>query len=211
MSTSNSRVILITGASAGIGRSCAIALSEAFPSSIDPQPLVLILSGRRKAELEATAKACKQGTTTEICVGDVSKDEDVLAMFSVVKEKYGRLDLLFNVSPPPGDLAWRYLMSVCLGGMQNAGVDLLNSVPLEEADMCTFRQILEVNIMAAVMVSAQMIPCLQACRDPVCTARLTRSWILVHQSSHRAHERPIPKGRPHHQQRQYLRQCPPPK
>ena len=98
MSTSTSRVILITGASAGIGRSCAVALSEAIPTSNDLHPHVLILSGRRKAELEATAKACKQGTTTEICVGDVSKDEDVLAMFRVVKEKYGRLDLLFNAS-----------------------------------------------------------------------------------------------------------------
>jgi hypothetical protein len=36
---------------------------------------------------------------------------------------------------------------------QNAGVDLLNSVPLEEADMVKFRQVLEVNVMAAVLVS----------------------------------------------------------
>jgi len=40
-----------------------------------------------------------------------------------------------------------------LSSKQNAGLDLLNSVPLEEADMDKFRQTLDVNIMAAVYVS----------------------------------------------------------
>jgi NAD(P)-dependent dehydrogenase (short-subunit alcohol dehydrogenase family) len=92
------RVILITGASGGIGRSCAIHLSNVFPSAGDDRQLVLVLSGRRESELEATAKGCKEGTTTEIVVGDVSKDEDVASMFKTVREKFGRLDVLFNVS-----------------------------------------------------------------------------------------------------------------
>jgi NADP-dependent 3-hydroxy acid dehydrogenase YdfG len=95
---STPRVIVITGASGGIGRTCAVALSHAFPSQAQPEPLVLVLSGRRKAELEATAKECREGTTVEICVGDVSSDADVQGMFGTVKEKYGRVDLLFNVS-----------------------------------------------------------------------------------------------------------------
>ncbi|OCF30355.1 short-chain dehydrogenase/reductase SDR [Kwoniella heveanensis BCC8398] len=123
------RVILITGASGGIGRACAVSLSQAFPSQFVPEPLVLILSGRRQAELDETAKQCREGTVIETVVGDVSSEKDVEAMFALIKEKYGRLDLLFN----------------------NAGVDLLNSVPLEEADMAKFRQVLEVNVMAAVL------------------------------------------------------------
>jgi NAD(P)-dependent dehydrogenase (short-subunit alcohol dehydrogenase family) len=91
------RVILITGASGGIGRQCAISLSNAFPSSSQPEKLVLVLSGRREGELQATADACKEGTITEIAVGDVSSEEDVGRMFATVKEKYGRIDLLFNV------------------------------------------------------------------------------------------------------------------
>ena len=92
------RVILITGASAGIGRACAITLSKAFPSEEHPEPLVLVLVGRRQEELEKTGKACKEGTIIEVETGDVGKEEDVERIFSVVKEKYGRLDLLFNVS-----------------------------------------------------------------------------------------------------------------
>lgn len=93
------RVILITGASGGIGRQCAVSLSNAFPSSSQPEELVLVLSGRREAELKATAEACREGTVTEVAIGDVSSEEDVQRMFATVKEKYGRLDMLFNVSP----------------------------------------------------------------------------------------------------------------
>lgn len=93
-----SRVILITGASAGIGRSCAVALSKAFPSPEHPEKLVLVLVGRRQEELEKTGQMCKEGTVIEIGTGDVGKEEDVERIFGVVKEKYGRLDLLFNVN-----------------------------------------------------------------------------------------------------------------
>jgi len=125
--SSQPKVILITGASSGIGRTCAIALSKAF------SPLVLVLSGRREDELQKTAEACKEGTTTEICVGDVSDDACVEEMFKTVKEKYGRLDLLFN----------------------NAGVDLAPGKPLIETDMAVFRRMLEINIMAAVLVGTR--------------------------------------------------------
>lgn len=37
--------------------------------------------------------------------------------------------------------------------MQNAGVNLLNKSPIEENDMGVFKQVLETNIMAAVLVS----------------------------------------------------------
>lgn len=89
-SLSTPQVILITGASGGIGRACAKALSTAYPN------VVLVLSGRREEALKATAELCK--CKTEICVGDVSVDEDVERMFEIVKSKFGRIDVLFNVS-----------------------------------------------------------------------------------------------------------------
>jgi NADP-dependent 3-hydroxy acid dehydrogenase YdfG len=92
-----SRVIVVTGASSGIGRATAIGLSEAFPSPANPEPLVLVLVGRREAELKETADACREGTTVEIQIADVSVDAQVSTVFETVKSKYGRLDVLFNV------------------------------------------------------------------------------------------------------------------
>ncbi len=60
----NNRVVVITGASGGIGRCTAISVSNAFPSQTHPEKLVLVLSGRRQAELEATAKECREGTVS---------------------------------------------------------------------------------------------------------------------------------------------------
>ncbi|TXT10765.1 hypothetical protein VHUM_02270 [Vanrija humicola] len=131
------KVILITGASGGIGRACAVALSKAI------SPLVLVLSGRREAELQATAAACT-GATVEVVPGDVSDEADVRRMFELVQSKYGRLDVLFN----------------------NAGVDLLNSVPIEDADMATFRKVLDVNVMAAVLCTAAAVRLMKAQSPP---------------------------------------------
>ena len=93
------RVIVITGASGGIGRACAVHLSNVFPEGgEDDRQLVLILSGRRQGELEETQKRLREGTISEIVVGDVSSEADVEKMFDLIKEKYGRVDILFNVS-----------------------------------------------------------------------------------------------------------------
>ncbi|WVQ71552.1 hypothetical protein IAR50_001091 [Cryptococcus sp. DSM 104548] len=123
------RVILITGASGGIGRASSIALSNTFPSPSQPEELVLVLVGRRQAELEATAKQCREGTITEIAVGDASNEEDVKRIFGTISEKYQRLDLLFN----------------------NAGINEKSDGDFEDQDMGVFRKVLEVNIMSAVL------------------------------------------------------------
>ncbi|WVO12785.1 hypothetical protein L204_100393 [Cryptococcus depauperatus] len=123
------RVILITGASGGIGRASSLALSNTFPSTTHPEQLVLILVGRRQAELEATAKQCREGTVTEVATGDASNEEDVQRIFESVKQKYGRLDLLFN----------------------NAGINEKSPGNFEDQDMTLFRKVLEVNIMSAVL------------------------------------------------------------
>ncbi|KAK8846521.1 hypothetical protein IAR55_005607 [Kwoniella newhampshirensis] len=123
------RVMLITGASAGIGRATSIHLSQTFPSPSHPEQLVLILVGRRQTELEQTAKQCKEGTITEVATGDAAKEEDVDRICRKIKEKYGRLDLVFN----------------------NAGINEKSPGEFEDQDMAIFRKVLDINIMSAVL------------------------------------------------------------
>ncbi|BEI85339.1 hypothetical protein CcaverHIS002_0507400 [Cutaneotrichosporon cavernicola] len=138
------RVILVTGASAGIGRACAIGLSKAFPSPTHPEPLVLALVGRREDELNATAALCREGTVTEVLRGDVSSDEDVGRIFRTIQDKYGRLDVLFN----------------------NAGVNLTKGSALEDNDMDKFRMTLDINVMGAVLCTAEAIKIMKAQTPP---------------------------------------------
>ena len=80
------KVALITGAGTGIGRACAIALSDAGYD--------VVLTGRRIEALEET-KAKIKGKA--ICVvADVTDPASVKALFAKTVEAYGRLDVLFN-------------------------------------------------------------------------------------------------------------------
>lgn len=91
------RVAIVTGASSGIGRASAIALSA--------DGWKVVLSGRREAELRKTADMCRWEQL--IVPGDLSKEEDVKVLFERTIETFGRLDLLFNnagVSGPPTPL-----------------------------------------------------------------------------------------------------------
>ena len=80
------KVALVTGAGSGIGRACAIALGKAGYS--------VVLAGRRLEALQDTAKFMVAET---LCVStDVSDPKSVAALFAATKEKFGRLDVLFN-------------------------------------------------------------------------------------------------------------------
>lgn len=80
------RIALITGAGTGIGRLTAQALSENGWS--------VVLVGRRREPLEETAALLE--TEALVAPGDISKAEDVDAIFDSVSDRFGRLDLLFN-------------------------------------------------------------------------------------------------------------------
>jgi len=81
------KVAVITGASAGIGRATAIALSA--------DGWKLVLAGRRVGELENTAKLCA-GYVPYVCSGDVSDEEFVVKLFESAKREYGHIDMVFN-------------------------------------------------------------------------------------------------------------------
>jgi NAD(P)-dependent dehydrogenase (short-subunit alcohol dehydrogenase family) len=91
------RIALVTGAGAGIGRAAALALAEAG--------FTVVLAGRRREPLEAAAAAAGPEAVALPC--DVRRPESVTALFAEISARFGRLDLLFNnagVSAPAVDL-----------------------------------------------------------------------------------------------------------
>ena len=94
-----SKIAIVTGAGSGIGRSSAIALLKDGWS--------VTLCGRRKEPLEETAQlAGKDGERTLIVPTDVANPDAMRALFDATKEKFGRLDFLFNNAGggvPPAD------------------------------------------------------------------------------------------------------------
>jgi NAD(P)-dependent dehydrogenase (short-subunit alcohol dehydrogenase family) len=84
-----SKIAVVTGAGSGIGRAVALALQGAGYS--------VVLAGRRMEALKETAARGDAAQPEMAPVAtDVSRPEEVAALFEVVGEKYGRLDLLFN-------------------------------------------------------------------------------------------------------------------
>jgi len=88
MSAGNGKVALVTGASAGIGKASALALIAAGWS--------VVLTARRAGELEAAVKSCAAPDRGLAVPSDVGDPESVKALFARAKQKFGRLDLLFN-------------------------------------------------------------------------------------------------------------------
>jgi NAD(P)-dependent dehydrogenase (short-subunit alcohol dehydrogenase family) len=86
---STGKVALVTGAGSGVGQAAAHALMK--------EGYAVTLAGRRKEALEATAQEGRAtGATSLIVPTDVGDPAAVRALFTQAKERFGRLDLLFN-------------------------------------------------------------------------------------------------------------------
>jgi NAD(P)-dependent dehydrogenase (short-subunit alcohol dehydrogenase family) len=86
---SNGKVALVTGASAGIGKASALALLKEGYS--------VVLTARRVDKLEqAIAESGVPASQALAVQSDVGNPESVKALFAKAKEKFGRLDVLFN-------------------------------------------------------------------------------------------------------------------
>ncbi len=110
-------VALITGAGSGVGQACALALSREGYS--------VVLAGRRPKALQETIDKAGAGAEMLASPTDVADPAEVNALFAASKQKYGRLDLLFNnagMVSPPGLLedmeveTWKRVVDVNLTG-----------------------------------------------------------------------------------------------
>ncbi|MGI5468439.1 SDR family oxidoreductase [Streptomyces sp. CA-132043] len=115
--TENPKVAVVTGAGSGIGRAVALTLAAAGWS--------VALAGRRAQALDETAALAGDGAETLAVPTDVSDPDEVAALFSAVRDRFGRVDLLFNnagtFGPPVAleDLSyedWRSVVDVNLNG-----------------------------------------------------------------------------------------------
>ena len=83
------KIALVTGAGTGVGRAATLALMR--------EGYAVVLAGRRVEMLEAVAKEGAQTPGEAFAVqADVSEPASIKALFAKAKDKYGRLDVLFN-------------------------------------------------------------------------------------------------------------------
>jgi NAD(P)-dependent dehydrogenase (short-subunit alcohol dehydrogenase family) len=125
------KIALVTGASSGIGKSCATALLR--------EGWNVVFVGRRaellKQAIEEAGATPGQGLAMPCDVGD---EDQVAALFDQIKQRFGRLDLLFN----------------------NAGVSLPTTLP-GDVDPKVWRQAVEVNLNGAFFCLAQAFKLMQ--------------------------------------------------
>ena len=140
MTTPHNRIALVTGAGSGIGRATALALLA--------DGWQVVLSGRRAgplAETTALAGAALAGRWGEIgartleVTADVTQPDSVAALFDAVRQRHGRLDLLFN----------------------NAGIST-PGVPLDELGIDQWRAAVDTNLTGAFLCLQQAFKLMKA-------------------------------------------------
>jgi NAD(P)-dependent dehydrogenase (short-subunit alcohol dehydrogenase family) len=109
------RVTLVAGAGSGVGRAVTLALAR---DGYD-----VVLAGRRIEALNETISLAGTPERMLAVPTDVSDEGAVNALFAAVKERFGRLDVLFN----------------------NAGVNA-PGVPLEDLTVDQWRSVVDVNL-----------------------------------------------------------------
>jgi len=125
------KVALITGAGSGIGKATALAfLADGFR---------VTLSGRHREGLEEVARSAADGQALVI-EADVTDPGAVQGLFDATREKFGRLDVLFN----------------------NAGVGVPFGVNLEDLSYEQWRAVIDTNLTGAFLCTQQAFRIMKA-------------------------------------------------
>jgi NAD(P)-dependent dehydrogenase (short-subunit alcohol dehydrogenase family) len=128
--TFSDTVILITGASRGLGRALALELARGGAS--------LALCARDGARLDAVAAEARAAGATDVLAvqADVASARDLARLVAVTFDRYGRVDVLVNNASSLGPTPLPYL----------------SDAPSE-----ALRDVLEVNLVGAFLLSQAVI------------------------------------------------------
>ncbi len=134
MSTLTGKIALITGASRGIGRAAARALSEAGAA-------VYLAADGTRDELSAVAAECRAHNAfarAEYGLFDMAAPDDVQRMIDAAIAAFGRIDILVN----------------------NAGIRIRH--PFGEFSVADFDRLIAVNLRAPFLASQAVVPTMRA-------------------------------------------------
>src|SRR5436190_1441920 len=85
MSKLTGRIALVTGGNSGMG----LATAQLFAA----EGARVVITGRRQKDLDEAAKSI--GSAALGVQGDVSQMPDLDRLFAIIREKYGKLDVIF--------------------------------------------------------------------------------------------------------------------
>ncbi|HET8585161.1 MAG TPA: SDR family oxidoreductase [Casimicrobiaceae bacterium] len=123
---------IVTGGGSGIGRAVALALARAGYR--------VALAGRREAPLHDVVRAAGERSASLLPITtDVTDETSVARLFDTVRERFGRLDLLFN----------------------NAGTGS-PPVGLEDLPVATLRAVIDTNLLGAFFCTQHAIRLMKA-------------------------------------------------
>ncbi len=128
------KTIVLTGASAGIGRALALELAPRRPR--------LALAARDARRLGEVAALCRaQGAETLVVTTDVSLEADCRRLIAATAERFGGVDVLIN----------------------NAGIGMIARLD-ELHDLAIYEQLMRVNYLGCVFLTHAALPHLKASR-----------------------------------------------
>jgi NAD(P)-dependent dehydrogenase (short-subunit alcohol dehydrogenase family) len=125
------RVAVVTGASGGIGAAIATAFAR--------DGARVVLAARRADKLASVKAEIEAAGGQALAVHcDVTREEEIVALFAEVQRAYGRLDVLVN----------------------NAG--RTGHMPIEDASLAYWNDVLTVNVTAAFLCSREAVKIMKA-------------------------------------------------